>query len=228
MRIAPAGHRGPQPGLRRHPGRAHHRDRHRGGRRPRAVRGRPARRGRRRPAARWAAGRRLAAPRPVDRGRPGPALMGSLMATVAVGRREAIVARRDDGPRRCCARSSSRTGCTPPTRSATSRSASSRRTRWGLAWDGDAPIALVLEYNGPTPQPLFVMGRAGRDRGRPARPHPAARSPTSPRRPRCCPRSRPPTAWTPVRRWSGCGSTGRGSGRTRRRSSACCRSRSAT
>jgi ribosomal protein S18 acetylase RimI-like enzyme len=33
------------------------------------------------------------------------------------------------------------------------------RTRWGMAWDGDARIALVLEYNGPTPQPLFVMGR---------------------------------------------------------------------
>jgi ribosomal protein S18 acetylase RimI-like enzyme len=33
------------------------------------------------------------------------------------------------------------------------------RTRWGLAWDGDEPIALVLEYNGPTPQPLFLMGR---------------------------------------------------------------------
>ena len=33
------------------------------------------------------------------------------------------------------------------------------RTRWGVAWDGDAPIALVLEYNGPTPQPLFAMGR---------------------------------------------------------------------
>ncbi|MDO8485702.1 MAG: GNAT family N-acetyltransferase [Candidatus Limnocylindrales bacterium] len=33
------------------------------------------------------------------------------------------------------------------------------RTRWGLAWDRDAPVAVVLEYNGPTPQPLFVMGR---------------------------------------------------------------------
>jgi ribosomal protein S18 acetylase RimI-like enzyme len=33
------------------------------------------------------------------------------------------------------------------------------RTRWGMAWEGDAPIALVLEYNGPTPQPLFAMGR---------------------------------------------------------------------
>lgn len=33
------------------------------------------------------------------------------------------------------------------------------RTRWGLAWAGDEPVALVLEYSGPTPQPLFVMGR---------------------------------------------------------------------
>jgi len=32
------------------------------------------------------------------------------------------------------------------------------RTRWGVAYDGDAPIAVVLEYNGPTPQPLFAMG----------------------------------------------------------------------
>jgi ribosomal protein S18 acetylase RimI-like enzyme len=32
------------------------------------------------------------------------------------------------------------------------------RTRWAVAWDGDVPVALVLEYNGPTPQPLFVMG----------------------------------------------------------------------
>ena len=32
-------------------------------------------------------------------------------------------------------------------------------TRWGLAWDGDVPVALVLEHSGPTPQPLFVMGR---------------------------------------------------------------------
>ena len=35
----------------------------------------------------------------------------------------------------------------------------SNRTRWGLARDGDTPVAVVLEYNGPTPQPLFVMGR---------------------------------------------------------------------
>ena len=40
----PARHRRPQPGLRRHAGRADHRDRHRGGRPARSVRGRPARR----------------------------------------------------------------------------------------------------------------------------------------------------------------------------------------
>lgn len=33
------------------------------------------------------------------------------------------------------------------------------RTRWGVAWDRDEPIAVVLEYKGPTPQPLFAMGR---------------------------------------------------------------------
>lgn len=33
------------------------------------------------------------------------------------------------------------------------------RTRWGMAFDGDRPVSLVMEYNGPTPQPLFVTGR---------------------------------------------------------------------
>ncbi|HEX7346258.1 MAG TPA: GNAT family N-acetyltransferase [Candidatus Limnocylindrales bacterium] len=32
------------------------------------------------------------------------------------------------------------------------------RTRWGAAYDGDRMIAVGLEYTGPTPQPLFVMG----------------------------------------------------------------------
>jgi ribosomal protein S18 acetylase RimI-like enzyme len=32
------------------------------------------------------------------------------------------------------------------------------RTRWGAAYDGDRVIAVGLEYTGPTPQPLFVMG----------------------------------------------------------------------
>ncbi len=33
------------------------------------------------------------------------------------------------------------------------------RTRWGAAYEGDELIAVGLEYTGPTPQPLFVMGR---------------------------------------------------------------------
>ena len=33
------------------------------------------------------------------------------------------------------------------------------RTRWGAAYDGDELIAIGMEYTGPTPQPLFVMGR---------------------------------------------------------------------
>ena len=33
------------------------------------------------------------------------------------------------------------------------------RTRWGVASVDDDVVSLVLEYNGPTPQPLFVMGR---------------------------------------------------------------------
>lgn len=33
------------------------------------------------------------------------------------------------------------------------------RTRWGVAYDGGEAIAVGMEYTGPTPQPLFVMGR---------------------------------------------------------------------
>jgi GNAT superfamily N-acetyltransferase len=32
------------------------------------------------------------------------------------------------------------------------------RTRWGIAFDDAAPVALVMEYRGLSPQPLFVMG----------------------------------------------------------------------
>src|SRR5688572_31737593 len=34
------------------------------------------------------------------------------------------------------------------------------KTRWGVALSGGEPIAVVLEYTGLTPQPLFVMGDA--------------------------------------------------------------------
>jgi hypothetical protein len=33
------------------------------------------------------------------------------------------------------------------------------KTRWGIALVDSEPIAVALEYSGPTPQPLFVMGR---------------------------------------------------------------------
>jgi ribosomal protein S18 acetylase RimI-like enzyme len=33
-----------------------------------------------------------------------------------------------------------------------------RRTRWGMAFEGDEPVAVALEYTGLTPQPLFVLG----------------------------------------------------------------------
>jgi RimJ/RimL family protein N-acetyltransferase len=32
------------------------------------------------------------------------------------------------------------------------------RTRWGIASRGQEPLAVALEYAGPAPQPLFVMG----------------------------------------------------------------------
>jgi ribosomal protein S18 acetylase RimI-like enzyme len=34
------------------------------------------------------------------------------------------------------------------------------KTRWGIARDGDETVAVVLEFGGLTPQPLFVMGDA--------------------------------------------------------------------
>jgi ribosomal protein S18 acetylase RimI-like enzyme len=33
------------------------------------------------------------------------------------------------------------------------------KTRWGVSRAAGEPIAVALEYSGPTPQPLFVMGR---------------------------------------------------------------------
>ncbi len=33
------------------------------------------------------------------------------------------------------------------------------KTRWGMAFSRGEPVALVLEYSGPTPQPIFAFGR---------------------------------------------------------------------
>jgi GNAT superfamily N-acetyltransferase len=35
------------------------------------------------------------------------------------------------------------------------------KTRWGVAWDRDRPLAIAMEYSGLSPQPLFVMGDPG-------------------------------------------------------------------
>jgi RimJ/RimL family protein N-acetyltransferase len=80
------------------------------------------------------------------------------MATVALGRREAVVARLTTD--RALLRSfleQDRLYAAYAICDLEEHEFS--RTRWGLASDGDAPVALVLEYSGPTPQPLFVMGR---------------------------------------------------------------------
>ena len=81
-----------------------------------------------------------------------------MMATVALGRRDAIVARMTtDRPLLRSFLEQDRLYAAYAICDLEEREFS--RTRWGLAWNGDAPVALVLEYTGPTPQPLFVMGR---------------------------------------------------------------------
>lgn len=80
------------------------------------------------------------------------------MATVAVGRRDALVARiTTDRPLLRSFLEQDRLYAAYAICDLEEHEFS--KTRWGLALDGDAPVALVLEYNGPTPQPLFVMGR---------------------------------------------------------------------
>ena len=78
----------------------------------------------------------------------------------------------------------------------------------------------MLEYGGPSPQPLFVMGRERRHRGDPARRHQARAAYVA-----ALPDELEAVAAqyrsTRARRWSGCGSTGRTSGPIRRRSSGC-------
>lgn len=60
------------------------------------------------------------------------------------------------------------------------------RTRWGAAYDGEELVAVGLEYSGPTPQPVFVMGRTDgisavlRDVIRPRAAYIAARTPMLP------------------------------------------------
>ena len=67
------------------------------------------------------------------------------------------------------------------------------RTRWGVALGpGDAgPVAVTLEYGGPAPQPVFVMGEPDGIAADPALRDPARGSRTSPRSRTTSRRSRP-------------------------------------
>ena len=81
-----------------------------------------------------------------------------LMATVAIGRREALVVRATSD-RAVLRAFLERDRLYAAYALCDLEEREFARTRWGLAFQGDVPVALVLEYNGPTPQPLFVMGQ---------------------------------------------------------------------
>ena len=202
-----AGHAGPQPGVRRHAGRAHHRDRHRGGRRPGAVRA-----GDRGAASEAARARR--APRLADA--PGvpsapPRLTASAVAdgdSVArrSARRRSSPGRRPTGPAAGVPRAdrlfAAYAICDLDEREFA-------RTRWGVAWDGDEPIAVVLEYDGSDAAAAvrrWASATGSRRSCATSSGRALAYVAAAPGDP-AGDRGRT-TAWIPGRRWSGCGSTG--------------------
>ena len=140
------GHDGPQPLVRRDAGGADHGHRHRGGRTPAAVRaGAPRGDG---PARRTPSRRNRAC-----RGR-------GLMASVTLDRAGAAPPRRRRRPIVGSSRASwTATGSSAPTPSRTSRIARSRARAGASREQGDEVVSLVLEYGGPSPQPLFIAGR---------------------------------------------------------------------
>ena len=90
------------------------------------------------------------------------------------------------------------------------------RTRWGVAWDGRRAGRRWSSSTPARPAAAVRDGPAGRHRGDPARRHPAARGVR-----RRAARTLLGAVEAPLprrpgrRRWSGCGSTGPASGRTR-------------
>ncbi len=80
------------------------------------------------------------------------------MTTVVLGRRSAAVARQTTD-RRVLARVLEHDRLYAAYALCDLEEREFARTRWGAAYDGDQLIAVGLEYTGPTPQPLFVMGR---------------------------------------------------------------------
>src|SRR6185369_12666425 len=155
---------GPQPVLRRHAGRADHRDRDRGGGDRRAVRGRVDRGDRRGegPLGTPSAARAHASsPGRARRGaardrRRGARLMASVAATSRRARGLAIRTVTDRGELRAFLETDRLLAayaiCDLEDREFA-------KTRWGGAFEGPQMVAIALEYSGVTPQPLFVMGR---------------------------------------------------------------------
>ena len=66
------------------------------------------------------------------------------------------------------------------------------RTRWGVALDRGRPVAVVLEYGGLSPQPLFVMGDAAGVTARSCGSS-SGRAPRTSRRARSCWRASAPS-----------------------------------
>ena len=197
-------HGGPRPGFAALVAQARSRPPRRGRRPGRGRRGRPPSRGRRLPTVRAGSARRGLPPTR----RPGRAEA----ALMAAGRRRTGAAPSSSGPR----------GPGDPARGFLERDRlfaayalcdledrEFGRTRWGIATAGDEIVAVGMEYSGPTPQPMFLMGQARRDRRDPARRGPAARR-VRVGRVRVPARRRPPLpGGARARRWSGCGWTGR-------------------
>ena len=167
-----ARHRRPEPGVRRHAGRAHHRDHHRG-------RGRltgPFEAGlaaaTEQARARWAAMPGFHAIRPPGRTRRGRPGGGRLMATVAVGRRGIVARATTDKALLRSFLERDRLYAAYAICDLEEREFS--RTRWGVALDGDAPDRGRPRIQRPDPAAALRDGPRGWHRGHPARPDPAA------------------------------------------------------
>ncbi len=80
------------------------------------------------------------------------------MATVAVGRRERPLTVRQTADRRMLRTFLERERLFAAYALCDLEDREFARTRWGIALDGDQPVAIGLEYSGLTPQPLFLMG----------------------------------------------------------------------
>ncbi len=81
------------------------------------------------------------------------------MATVAIGRRERPLAVRQTADRALLRSFLERDRLFAAYALCDLEDREFPRTRWGMAFDGDEPVAVGLEYSGLSPQPIFLMGR---------------------------------------------------------------------